>query len=227
MQLPVYSLSGEVVRQIEVSDRLFDEPFNEAVVHQAMVRQQANARQGTASTKTRGEVSGSTRKLFRQKHTGFARAGSSRSPIRRGGGIVFGPKPRSYRQAMPKKMRRLALRCLISAKARDGELKVIEELEFAEPKTREMARILAALEVAGSALIVTGAPETNVTKSARNLAPVKAMPASILNVIDLLSYRELLMTESAVRKAEELWGNGLNQGGSSASLRGVAPSGDN
>ena len=227
MQLPVYSLGGEIVKQIEVSDRLFAEPFNEAVVHQAMVRQQANARQGTASTKTRSEVAGSTRKLFRQKHTGFARAGSSRSPLRRGGGVVFGPKPRSYRQAMPKKMRRLALRCMLSAKARDGELKVIESLELAEPKTREMARILAALGVDSSALIVTGGPEANVAKSARNLSLVKAMPASILSVIDLLSYRVLLMTESAVRKAEELWGNGLSQGGGSASLRGVAPSGDN
>jgi large subunit ribosomal protein L4 len=227
MQLPVYSLGGEIVKQIEVSDRLFAEPFNEAVVHQAMVRQQANARQGTASTKTRSEVVGSSRKLFRQKHTGFARAGSIRSPLRRGGGVVFGPKPRSYRQAMPKKMRRLALRCILSAKARDGELKVIEELELAEPKTKEMVRILTALGVDSSALIVTGVPEASVAKSARNLSLVKAMPASILSVIDLLSYKVLLMTESAVRKAEELWGNNLSQGGNSASLRGVAPSGDN
>jgi large subunit ribosomal protein L4 len=227
MQLPVYSLGGEIVKQIEVSDRLFAEPFNEAVVHQAMVRQQANARQGTASTKTRSEVVGSSRKLFRQKHTGFARAGSIRSPLRRGGGVVFGPKPRSYRQAMPKKMRRLALRCMLSAKARDGELKVIEELELAEPKTKEMVRILTALGVDSSALIITGAPEASVAKSARNLSLVKAMPASILSVIDLLSYKVLLMTESAVRKAEELWGNNLSQGGNSASLRGVAPSGDN
>jgi large subunit ribosomal protein L4 len=227
MQLPVYSLGGEIVKQIEVSDRLFAEPFNEAVVHQAMVRQQANARQGTASTKTRSEVVGSSRKLFRQKHTGFARAGSIRSPLRRGGGVVFGPKPRSYRQAMPKKMRRLALRCILSAKARDGELKVIEELELAEPKTKEMVRILTALGVDSSALIVTGVPEASVAKSARNLSLVKAMPASILSVIDLLSYKVLLMTESAVRRAEELWGNSLSQGGNSASLRGVAPSGDN
>jgi large subunit ribosomal protein L4 len=227
MQLPVYSLGGEIVKQIEVSDRLFTEPFNEAVVHQAMVRQQANARQGTASTKTRSEVVGSSRKLFRQKHTGFARAGSIRSPLRRGGGVVFGPKPRSYRQAMPKKMRRLALRCILSAKARDGELKVIEELELAEPKTKEMVRILTALGVDSSALIVTGVPEASVAKSARNLSLVKAMPASILSVIDLLSYKVLLMTESAVRRAEELWGNSLSQGGNSASLRGVAPSGDN
>ncbi len=102
MQVPVYSLTGEVVKEIEVSDRVFGVPFNEAVVHQAMVRQLANARQGTASTKTRSEVAGAKSKLFRQKHTGMARAGSRRSPLRRGGGITFGPKPRSYRQDMPK-----------------------------------------------------------------------------------------------------------------------------
>ena len=227
MQVPVYSLSGEIVKQIEISDRVFAEPFNETVVHQAMLRQRANARQGTASTKTRSEVVGSTRKLFRQKHTGFARAGSRRSPVRRGGGVVFGPKPRSYRQAMPKKMRRLALRCLLSAKVKDGELKVIEELKISEPKTKEMVRILTGLGVDTSALIVTGEPEVNVAKSARNLELVKALPASILNVIDLLSYRVLVMTESAVRKAEELWGNGLAQGGDREPLPGVAPSDNN
>jgi large subunit ribosomal protein L4 len=227
VQVPVYSLSGEVVRQIEISDRVFAQPFNEAVVHQAMVRQRANARQGTASTKTRSEVSGSSRKLFRQKHTGFARAGSRRSPLRRGGGVVFGPKPRSYRQAMPKKMRRLALRCLLSAKVRDGELKVIEELELGEPKTKEVVHILAGLGVNTSVLIVTGEPEANVAKSARNLSLVKALPAGILNVIDLLSYRGLVMTESAVRKAEGLWGNNPSQGGDRALLSGVVPSGNN
>jgi large subunit ribosomal protein L4 len=181
----------------------------------------------TASTKTRGEVVGSSRKLYRQKHTGYARAGSRRSPLRRGGGVVFGPKPRSYRQAMPKKMRRLALRCLLSAKVKDGELKVIDEIKLSEPKTKEMVRILVGLGVDTSALIVTGQPEANVAKSARNLLLVKALPASILSVIDLLSYRVLVMTESAVRKAEELWGNGLVQGGDRALLPGVVPSGDN
>ena len=227
MQVPVYSLSGEIARHIDISDRVFAEPFREAVVHQAMVRQQANVRQGTASTKTRREVAGSSRKLFRQKHTGYARAGSIRSPLRRGGGVIFGPKPRSYRQAMPKKMRRLALRCMLSAKVRDGELRVIEELKLSEPKTKEMVRILAALGLDTSTLIVTGEVEANVVKSARNLALVKTLPANILNLVDLLSHRALLMTESAVRKAEELWGDGLSQGGSRASLRGVAPSGDN
>ena len=227
MEVPVYSLTREVVKHIEISDDVFGVPFNQAVVHQAMVRQRANARQGTASTKTRGEVSGSTRKLYAQKHTGHARAGSIRSPLRRGGGIVFGPKPRSYKQAMPKKMRQLALRCVLSAKAGDGELMVLEQLKLDEPRTKEMVRILAALGVDSSALIATSEPEENVVKSARNLAGIKTIPASLLNVVDILSYKMLLMTEAAVRKVEQLWGKGLSQGGSSASLRGVTPSTNN
>jgi len=211
VQVPVYSLSGEVVKQIEVSDSVFGVPFNETVVHQAVVRQRANARQGTASTKTRGEVAGSTRKLYRQKHTGMARAGSKKSPTRRGGGITFGPKPRSYRQEMPKKMRRLALRCALSAKARDEELMVLEKLELGQPKTKEMAGVLVALGVDSSALIVTGEPEENVVKSARNLAEVKTLPANILNVVDILSCKRLLMTEAAVRKTEDLWGKESNK----------------
>jgi len=209
VQIPVYSLTGEVVEQIEISDQVFAVPFNEGVVHQAMVRQQANARQGTASTKTRSEVSGSSRKLFRQKGTGFARAGSRRSPLRRGGGITFGPQPRSYRQAMPKKMRQLALKCALSAKARDEELKVLEELKLEEPKTKQMAQILTALGVDSSALIVTSEPEDSVVKSARNLKGIKTMPANLINVLDILSYKILLMTVTAVRKVEQLWGEKL------------------
>jgi len=208
VEVPVYSPSGEVVKHIEISDRVFAVPFNQAVVHQALVRQRANARQGTASTKTRSEVAGSSRKLFRQKHTGMARAGNKKSPLRRGGGITFGPKPRSYRQDMPKKMRQLALRCVLSAKTRDEELMVLEQLELDQPKTKEMAGILAALGVDSSALIVTSEPEENVVKSARNLAGIKTMPANILNVVDILSHKQLLMTEAAVRKAEQLWGGG-------------------
>ncbi len=227
MEVPVYSLTREVVKRIEISDDVFGVPFNQAVVHQAMVRQRANARQGTASTKTRGEVSGTTKKLFRQKGTGYARGGSSRSPVRRGGGITFGPKPRSYRQDMPKKMRQLALRCVLSAKAGDGELMILEQLKLDEPKTKEMVGILAALEVNSSALIATSEPEQNVVKSARNLPGIKTIPASLLNVIDILSCKMLLMTEAAVRRVEQLWGQRLSQGGSSASLRGITPSTNN
>ncbi len=218
MRVPVYNLAGEVVKHIKVSDHVFAAPFNQAVVHQTMVRQQANARQGTASTKTRSEVSGSTRKLYRQKHTGSARAGSRRSPLRRGGGIAFGPKPRSYRQAMPKRMRQLALRCVLSAKAGDKELMVLEQLKLDEPKTKEMAQILTALGVDSSALIVTKEAEDNVVKSARNLPEIKTIPAGLLNVVDLLSYKMILMTEAAVRKAEEIWGAKLSREGSHASV---------
>ena len=226
MQVPVYSLAGEIVEHIEISDEVFAVPFNQAVVHQAMVRQRANARQGTASTKTRGEVSGSTRKLFRQKGTGLARAGRRSSPLRRGGGIAFGPRPRDYRQAMPKKMRQLALRCVLSAKVGDGELMILDELKVAEPKTREMVRILATLGVDSSALMVIDEPEESVVKSARNLVGIKTLPANLLNVVDILSYKRLLMTVAAVRKVEQLWGK-KSQGGSSAPLRGIAPSTNN
>jgi len=206
MEAPVYGLTGEVVDRIEISDDVFGVPFNESVVHQALVRQRANARQGTASTRTRSEVAGSSRKLFRQKGTGYARAGSIRSPLRRGGGIAFGPSPRDYRQAMPRKMRRLALRCALSAKARDGELTIVEALPLEEPRTREMAGILEALKVDSTALVVTSDVREGVVKSARNLPGVQTRPANLLNVLDVLSSKALVMELAAVRKAEQLWG---------------------
>ena len=206
MQLPVHNHAGKVVDQIEVSDYVFGVPFNKAVVHQAMVSQRANTRQGTADTKTRGEVAGSTKKLFAQKHTGNARAGSMKSPLRRGGGIVFGPHPRDYRQALPKKMRRLALRCLLSSKVKDGDLIAVEELNFAEPKTKEMAKILSALGVNSTALVVTPQSEENVIKSTRNIPGIEIIPAGLLNVTALLNHKKLIITVEAVRKADELWG---------------------
>jgi large subunit ribosomal protein L4 len=212
VQLPVYNLSGEVVRQIDVSDAVFGVPMNEAVVHQVMVGLRANQRQGTSSTKTRSTVHGSTKKLYRQKGTGNARAGSKKSPLRRGGAITFGPHPRDYRQEIPRKMRRLAIRCVLSAKAGDGQLKVLEGFDFAEPKTKEMINVLAALGAGNTALIVTREPEENVIKSARNVQGVKTMPANVINILDIMSYQTLLMTEAAVRAAEKLWGNGAAQG---------------
>lgn len=206
MNVPVYSVAGEVVRHIDISNDVFAVPVNQAVVHRALVRQLANARQGTASTQTRGQVTGSRQKLFRQKHTGRARAGSAKSPLRRGGGVVFGPHPRSYRQAMPRKMRRLAIRCVLSAKAGDNEMLILDEIKLDEPKTREMAKILAALEIKGSTLIAASDPDVNLVKSASNLPEVKTIPARLLNVADILSYKRLLMTEAAVRQVERLWG---------------------
>lgn len=206
MKVPVYSLDGEVVEQIELSEAIFAIRFNRAVVHQAMVRQLANGRQGTASTKTRAEVSGSTRKLYAQKHTGRARRGDIKSPLLRGGGVTFGPKPRSYRQSMPKKMRRLALKCLLSAKVREGNMKLIQELDFEQPKTKDMANVLSALGVDSSALIVTAESAPNVARSAANLPQIKVVPSALINVLDLLLYETLVATAPAIRNIEEIWG---------------------
>ncbi|KPK22629.1 MAG: 50S ribosomal protein L4 [Dehalococcoidia bacterium SG8_51_3] len=206
MKAEVYDLNGEVVEQIELNEAVFALPLNEAVVHQAMVRQLANGRQGTASAKTRGEVTGSTRKLYAQKHTGRARRGDIKSPLLRGGGVTFGPKPRSYRQSMPKKMRRLALRCLLSAKLREGNMRLLRELDFGEPKTKDMVSVLSSLGIDSSALIVTAQSTPNVTRSAANLAEVKVVPSALINVLDLLSYEMLVATVPAVRNIEEIWG---------------------
>ena len=192
--------------QIEISDDVFNVPFNEAVVHQALVRQLANRRLGTADTKTRGEVNKSGKKPFSQKHTGRARRGSEKSPLLRGGGVVFGPHPRSYRQAMPKKMRRLALRSVLSDKANGGRLTIIDKFELDKPKTKEMLGILLALGIGTTVIIATVETGFNVARSARNLPGVKIIPARLLNVADLLSYRMLVMTTDAVRAVEDLWG---------------------
>jgi len=203
--MSVYSLNGEVVDQIELSQAIFALPFNEAVVHQAMTRQLADRRQGTTSTKTRGEVSGSTRKLHPQKHTGRARRGSVKSPLLRGGGVVFGPKPRTYRQSMPKKMRKLALKCLLSAKIREGNVKLVQELDFAGPKTKDMISVLSSLGIDSSTLIITAQSTPNVVKSAANLTKVKVLPSDLINVLDLLSYKMLVATVPAIRNIEQIW----------------------
>ncbi len=204
VQVPVHNIKGEVVDHIALKDEIFGVPPNQAVVHQALVRQLANARQGTVSTKTRAQVSGGGRKPFRQKGTGRARRGSASSPLLRGGGVAFGPHPRSYRQAMPRKMRSLALRCVLSAKVAQGEMVVVDEIALNEPKTKEMARILAALGVGSSVLIVTAGADPNAYKSARNLERTKTLPANLINVGDLLSHRILMLTVAAVRRVEEM-----------------------
>jgi large subunit ribosomal protein L4 len=206
VQLSVYDVRGEIVEQIDVREDVFAVPFNEAVVHQAMVRQLANKRQGSASTKNRGEVAGSTRKLYRQKHTGRARRGDIRSPLLRGGGVVFGPCPRCYRQSMPKKMRRLALRCVLSSKVREGQMKVVDDLRLETPKTKEMVDILSALGADSSALIITAQSDPNVVKASRNLAGIRVLPSPLLNVLDLVSHKTLLATIPAVRSIEQIWG---------------------
>ncbi len=206
MEISVYNSAGQEIEKINVDEAIFGEGPNEAVVHQALVRQLANSRQGTADTKTRREVSGSSRKLYRQKHTGMARAGNRRSPLRRGGGIIFGSHPRSYRQAMPKKMRRLAIRSILSARVAGGELKVIDSFGLEEPKTKQMAQVLQSLGIKVPALLVTADLDMTVFKSARNIERVKTLPANMLNVVDLVSHNTLLMTVDAVRRVEAMFG---------------------
>lgn len=217
MQVSVHNTAGKVIDQIEVDEAVFGVQPNEAVVHQALVRQRANARQGTADTKTRREVFGSGRKMYRQKHTGMARAGTRRSPLRRGGGIVFGPHPRSYRQTMPKKMRRLALRSVLSSKLAEEQLRVVDSFGLEQPQTKQVEQILKALSIDSSALLVTAQVDMNVVKSARNIEMVKTLPADMLNVVDLLSHDMLIMTVDAVRRVEEVWGKGRVVAGAKSS----------
>ena len=205
VQVPVHNSLGKVIDNIELSEEVFGIPMNSAVVHQAMLRQNANARQGTVGVKTRGQVSGGGKKPYKQKGTGRARRGSSRSPLIRGGGIVFGPQARSYRQGMPKKMRRLALRCVLSCKVSDGEIKVIDKLSFGEPNTKEMSSIIKALNLGPSLMIVTDEPDGNIYKSARNLNGADVLPAYMLNVGDLLTHRQVLISLPAIKKIDEIW----------------------
>jgi large subunit ribosomal protein L4 len=211
VELQVVNQAGKAVKTVQASDYVFAAPFNESVVHQALVRQLANARQGTACTKTRGEVSGSGKKLFRQKHTGNARSGSIKNPLRRGGGVTFGPKPRDYRQAMPKKMRQLALRCVLSDKVRHQTLTVIDAFDLAEGRTAEMKVVLSNLKLDRKTLIATAEPENSVIRAAANLVGVKTLPVHTLNVADVLGYRNLLLTRDALEKAEQLWGAGQSE----------------
>ena len=205
MRLSVRNVQGRVVDTVQVRDDVFDVPENRSLVHQVMVGQLANARQGTAAAKTRAEVSGGGAKPRPQKGTGRARLGSIRSPQLRGGGVVFGPKPRSYRQRTPKRMRRQALVAMLSDKARNDNLVVVQDLDL-EPKTREMARFLRDVRAGSSALVIADGADPAVLRAARNIKRVKTIPAALLNTADLLHHQTLIMTVDAVREAERRWG---------------------
>lgn len=223
MQVTVKDLTGAEVGQIDLNEAVFGVPLRPALVHQALLRQRANSHQGTAETKTRGQVSGGGRKPWAQKHTGKARAGSRRSPLWRKGGITFGPHPRDYSQRLPRKMRRLAIRCLLSDKQASANLVVLKELDLAQGRTKEMAGLLAALDIQGSVLVVTQESDPKVVRSARNLQKVKTLPASLLNVLDLLRHDYLVMTVDAVHRAEELLGREIDRKRSPAQEQPLAP----
>ncbi|MCL6521259.1 MAG: 50S ribosomal protein L4 [Firmicutes bacterium] len=202
-RVPVYNMQGEQTGEMELPESVFGVEPNEPLMHQAVVMYLANRRQGTAATRTRGMVSGGGRKPWRQKHTGRARQGSIRAPHWKGGGTVFGPQPRSYRYAIPRKARRAALRSALSAKVRDGQLKVVEGLEFSEPRTREMRRLLEAIGLEG-ALVVTSDLKPNVYLSARNLPKVATAPVQDLNAYEVLAHKALLFEKAAVERAGEV-----------------------
>jgi len=202
MQVPLYNQAGQEIGKTELRDDIFAVEPNTSVMHQALVRQLANARQGTSDTKQRGEVAGGGGKPWRQKGTGRARQGSTRAPHWRHGGVVFGPTPRKYTQRMPKEMRRLALRSALSAKVAEGQVRVVEDLKLDAPKTREIESMLGNLSVRSSALILLGDANPMVQKSAANIADVKTLRAQYLNVRDLLGYDMLVMPLGAVKAIE-------------------------
>lgn len=193
------------VDSIEIGTGVFDVEPSQAVVHSAVVMQRASTRQGTASTLGRGEVCGSGRKPWKQKHTGRARVGSNRSPIWRHGGIVFGPRPRKYGFSIPQKMYRLALQSALASKRSSGALLVLSSLSFPEAKTRYLAKTLAQLGLTGKTLIVVGEELLDVTRAARNLRGVKVVRPQELNVYDILWHDALLVLKGEMSRIQELW----------------------
>jgi large subunit ribosomal protein L4 len=199
MEVEVKNLKGETVKTVQLPAGIFEAPINQALMHQALVRQLANARLGTHSTKTRSEVAGGARKPWRQKGTGRARQGSTRAPQWKGGGKAHAPKPRDYTLAMPRKMRRAALRSALSVKAAGGQIVVVDELELETPKTSAMAAALTRLAgPEAKVLVLLPAKNDVVEKSVRNLSHVKHLRANYLNVRDLLSYDKVVMPLGAL-----------------------------
>ena len=205
-KLALYNQQGEQVGELDVLPGLFAVPIKQGALYYTAMVQSARRRRGTASTKTRGEVRGGGAKPWPQKGTGRARHGSTRSPIWTGGGAAFGPRPRSYKLQVPKKVRRAALYSVLSAKARQGKVLVVDEIALSEPRTKIVAGVLQNLNAIQSALIVTARPEQNLVKSARNLPSVATTVAEQLNVLDILTYDYLVFTKEALEKVQEVFG---------------------
>lgn len=206
MQVPVYNIQGKQVSETELRDDIFAVPINQALMHQALLRQLANARLGTHKTKSRGEVIGGGRKPWRQKGTGRARQGSIRAPHWRGGGTVFGPTPRSYRQKMPRKMRRQALRSALSVKASESQVMVLDAFDMSEPKTSDVLGVLQSLGVDSTALILLPQRDEIILRSVRNLPQVRTLVAQYLNVRDLLKYDYILVPLASLEVIEGFLG---------------------
>lgn len=198
MKVSVLNVAGHEVGTVELPPSIFEAKINRDLMHQALVRQLANARRGTHKAKSRSEVSRTTAKWYRQKGTGRARHGSKRAPIFVGGGVAHGPKPRSYTKDMPRKMRRAALRSALSVKAVGGDIVVVDKLEMAQPKTKEMNQMLERLTGSASTLVLMADRDENVELSARNLREVKTLRANYVNVRDLLGHTKIVMPLSAL-----------------------------
>jgi large subunit ribosomal protein L4 len=199
----VFDREGKETGQLQLPEAVFNAPVNQAAIHQAVRRQQANERQGTHQTKTRGDVSGGGKKPWKQKGTGRARQGSTRAPQWRHGGTVFGPHPRSYEQKMPRKQRRAALRGALTVKQQEGAVRVVEELALEEPRTAVLAGLFDSLGAGARTLFVIREHDLNLEKSTRNLASVKTILASNLNPEDVLIADTLVFTRSALSEVEE------------------------
>ncbi|MFN2254816.1 MAG: 50S ribosomal protein L4 [Candidatus Promineifilaceae bacterium] len=198
MNVPVYNMAGKEVDSIELPASVFEAKINRGLMHQALVRQMANARLGTHKAKGRSEVSRTTAKAYRQKGTGNARHGSRRAPIFVGGGVAHGPNPRKYTKKMPRQMRRAALRSALSIKAENGDVIVIDTVELNSPKTREIVTLVENVAGGTSALLLLAERNDNVEKSARNIDDVKTLRAGYLNIRDLLGYEKILIPLSAL-----------------------------
>ena len=201
----VYNMDGKQVGEVELSEAVFGIEPNESVVHDVVKNHLANCRQGTQSALTRAEVSGGGKKPWRQKGTGHARQGSTRAPQWTHGGIVFAPKPRDYSYTLNKKVRRLALKSVLSAKAASGDIVVIDEIKMDEIKTKKFAGFLSAVNVAGKALVVTPEVNENVVLSARNITGVQTTFANLINVYDILNAKKLVVDKAALAKIEEVF----------------------
>ena len=204
-KVDVINVEGSKVGEINLSDAIFGIEPNEFAVQAVVKNYLANQRQGTQSAKTRAEVRGGGRKPFRQKGTGRHRQGSSTDPSQVGGGVVFAPKPRSYRYSLNKKLKRLALKSALSAKVADNELIVVDEFKFTEPKTKEMVKVLANIKADKKALIVMDEKDDNVVRSAHNIPGVRTALVSTMNVYEIVNHYTLVLTEAAAKKIEEVY----------------------
>ena len=211
MELTLKNINGENLGSIEVRDDVFNIDMNQALLHQVIVAQLANKRQGTAKVKTRSEVSGGGAKPRPQKHTGRSRQGSIRSPLWRKGGVTFGPSPRDYSQRTPKRVKRQALKIVLSDKARENRITILDKIGIDNPKTKSMLNLLKTLDIEPSTLMVLDGENTDIYRTIKNIPKVKCLPSSALNPLDLLNARSIVATLDSIRNIESLWGGNFDR----------------